>query len=95
MIDPFDIFKVEQHGSVRWVRAIADLQRAKSYILKVLSIATAADYIILNQLLPNSDRPGYNLRRNGRPDSPKIPSPISICFAEIRATQMAASFCAM
>jgi hypothetical protein len=49
MIDPFDIFKVEQNGSVRWVRAIADLQRAKSYILKVLSIATAADYIILNQ----------------------------------------------
>ena len=49
MLDPFDIFKVEQNGSVRWVRAIADLQRAKSYILKVLSIATAADYIILNQ----------------------------------------------
>jgi hypothetical protein len=49
MIDPFAIFKVEQNGRVRWVRAIADLQRAKSYILKALSIATAADYIILNQ----------------------------------------------
>jgi len=49
MFDPFDIFKVEQNGSVRWVRAIADLQRAKSHVLKVLSIATPANHIILNQ----------------------------------------------
>jgi hypothetical protein len=49
MLDPFDIFKVEQNGSVRWVRAIGDLQRAKSYVLRVLSMATAVDYMILNQ----------------------------------------------
>jgi hypothetical protein len=49
MLDPFDIFKVERNGSVRWVRAIPDLERAKSYVLKVLAMASSADYIILNQ----------------------------------------------
>lgn len=49
MLDPFDIFKVEQNGSVRWVRAIADLERAKLCVLKILTIAAPADYLILNQ----------------------------------------------
>jgi hypothetical protein len=49
MLDPFDIFKVEHNGSVRWLRAIADLERAKSYVSKVLVVAAPADYLILNQ----------------------------------------------
>jgi hypothetical protein len=49
MSDPFDIFKVEQNGSVRWLRAIADLERAKSYVNKALVIAAPANYLILNQ----------------------------------------------
>jgi hypothetical protein len=49
MFDPIDIFKVEQNGSVRWLRAIADLERAKSYVIKILVIAAPADYLILNQ----------------------------------------------
>jgi hypothetical protein len=47
--DPLDIFKVEQNGSVRWLRAIADLERAKSYVVEILVIAAPADYLILNQ----------------------------------------------
>ena len=49
MLDSFDIFKVEHNGSVRWLRAIADLERAKSYVSKVLVVAAPADYLILNQ----------------------------------------------
>jgi hypothetical protein len=49
MLDPFDIFKLEQNGSVRWLRAIPDLERAKSYVSKVLVVAAPADYLILNQ----------------------------------------------
>jgi len=49
MLDPFDIFELEQNGSVRWLRAIADLERAKTYVVKILVIATPADYLILNQ----------------------------------------------
>jgi hypothetical protein len=49
MLDPFDIFKMEQNGTVSWVRAISDFGRAKCYVLKVLANATPADYIILNQ----------------------------------------------
>jgi len=49
MLDPFDIFKVEQNGSVKWLRGIADLERAKSYVIKILVIAAPADYLILNQ----------------------------------------------
>jgi hypothetical protein len=49
MSDPFDIFKVGQNGSVRWLRAIADLERAKSYVNKALFLAASANYLILNQ----------------------------------------------
>ncbi|MDQ1406163.1 MAG: hypothetical protein QOG55_1792 [Acidobacteriaceae bacterium] len=49
MLDPFDVFKVEHNGTVRWLRAIADMERAKSYITKVLAVAAPADYLILNQ----------------------------------------------
>jgi hypothetical protein len=73
MLDPFDIFKVEQNGSVRWLRAIADLERAKSYVVKILVIAAPADYLILNQ------RTGERIiikaasgQRDGRPESPSV-----------------------
>jgi len=49
MLDPFDIFKLERNGSVRWLRALPDLERAKSYVVKILVIAAPADYLILNQ----------------------------------------------
>jgi hypothetical protein len=49
MLDPFDVFKVEHNGTVRWLRAIADMERAKSYVTKVLAVAAPADYLILNQ----------------------------------------------
>jgi hypothetical protein len=49
MLDPFDIFKLEQNGSVRWLRAIPNLERAKSYVSKVPAVAVPADYLILNQ----------------------------------------------
>jgi hypothetical protein len=49
MLDPFDIFKMEQNGTVRWVGAISDFGRAKSYVLKIMALATPVDYIILNQ----------------------------------------------
>jgi hypothetical protein len=48
-LDPFHIVKVEQNGSVRWVRAIANLERAKLCVQKVLAIGAPADYLILNQ----------------------------------------------
>lgn len=49
MSEPFDIFKLEQNGNVRWVRAIVDLERAKLCVLKILTVAAPADYLILNQ----------------------------------------------
>jgi hypothetical protein len=49
MLDPFDIFKMEQNGTVSWVRATSDFERAKSYVNKVLAVATPADYLILSQ----------------------------------------------
>jgi hypothetical protein len=49
MLDPFDIFKMEQNGTVRWERAISDFGGAKFYVLKILALGTPADYIILNQ----------------------------------------------
>jgi hypothetical protein len=49
MLDPFDIFKIEDNRRVTWMRAIGDFEHAKSYVLKVLVIAAPADYLILNQ----------------------------------------------
>jgi hypothetical protein len=49
MLDPFDIFKMEQNGTVSWVRATSDFEHAKSYVNTVLAVATPADYLILNQ----------------------------------------------
>ena len=49
MLDPFDISKLEENGRVRWLRAIPDLERAKSYVVRILVIAAPADYLILNQ----------------------------------------------
>jgi len=49
VLDPFDIFKMEQNGTVSWVRATSDFERAKSYVNQVLAVATPADYLILSQ----------------------------------------------
>jgi hypothetical protein len=49
MFDPFDIFKMEQNGTVSWVRATSDFEGAKSYVDQVLAVATPADYLILSQ----------------------------------------------
>src|SRR6267378_2282263 len=47
MIPPFDIFKVESSG-LRWIEAVADLERAKSRV-NVLAASSPGEYIILNQ----------------------------------------------
>ena len=47
MIPPFDIFKVES-SSLRWMEAVADLERAKARV-KILSASSPGEYIILNQ----------------------------------------------
>ena len=49
MLDPFDIFKIEENRSVSWSCATSDFDRAKSHVIQVLAIATPADYLILNQ----------------------------------------------
>jgi hypothetical protein len=48
-LDPFDIFKMEQNGTVNWVRATSNFERAKSYVNEVLAVATPGDCLILNQ----------------------------------------------
>jgi len=49
VLDPFDIFKMEQNGTVSWVRATSDFEGAKSYVNRVLAVATPANYLILSQ----------------------------------------------
>ena len=74
MLDPFDIFKMEQNGSVSWVRAINDFERAKSYINQVLTIAPSADYLILNQR--TGERIIIQVATNQRDRPSDIPSSI-------------------
>jgi hypothetical protein len=47
MMPPFDILKVESTG-VRWMEAVADLERANARV-KVLAISSPGEYVILNQ----------------------------------------------
>jgi hypothetical protein len=47
MMPPFDILKVES-GRVRWMEAVADLERAKARV-KALTVSSPGEYIILNQ----------------------------------------------
>jgi hypothetical protein len=49
MLDPFDVFKIEENGSVSWLRAITDFERAKSYVDMVRTAGMPADFLILNQ----------------------------------------------
>jgi len=48
MIPPFDIFKAETDGSVLWIEAAIDLERAKSCVA-VLAKSLPCGYIILSQ----------------------------------------------
>jgi hypothetical protein len=47
MMPPFDILKVESEG-VRWMEAVADLERAKARV-KVLAVSSPGQYFIVNQ----------------------------------------------
>ena len=47
MMPPFDILKVESEG-VRWMEAVADLERAKARV-KVLAVSSPGEYFIVNQ----------------------------------------------
>ena len=48
MIEPFDIFQLEETGAVRWIRAMTELELAKAHV-KQLAAEKPADYIILSQ----------------------------------------------
>jgi CheY-like chemotaxis protein len=47
MIPPFDIFKVES-SSLRWMEAVADLERAKARV-QILATSSPGEYMIANQ----------------------------------------------
>ena len=50
MLVPFDIFKVEKDGSLRWCEAAETFEAARARIeLLHASLAAAAQYVILNQ----------------------------------------------
>lgn len=48
MIPPFDIFKIEPRGDVRWLQSATDIDVAKAR-LKVLGSATPGNYIVFSQ----------------------------------------------
>jgi CheY-like chemotaxis protein len=47
MLPPFHIFKVQSDGSLRWIEAAADLERAKARA-KVLAASAPGEYAITN-----------------------------------------------
>ena len=47
MFPPFHIFKVQNDGSLRWVEAAADVERAKARA-KALAASTPGEYVISN-----------------------------------------------
>jgi hypothetical protein len=49
MLDPFDVFKIEENGNVSWLRSITDFECAKSYVNMVRTAGMPADFLILNQ----------------------------------------------
>lgn len=47
MLPPFHIFKVQSDGSLRWMEAAVDVERAKARA-KVLAASTPGEYVITN-----------------------------------------------
>jgi hypothetical protein len=45
MLPPFHIFKVQSDGSLRWVEAAADVERAKA-LAKALAASSPGEYVI-------------------------------------------------
>jgi hypothetical protein len=74
ILDPFDVFKIEQNGSVSWLRAIDDFQHAKSYVDEVRDAETPADFLILNQRLPTIAPQACRLRSVPQPELSPLPS---------------------
>ena len=48
MIAPFDLFRTEADGSVKWLGVCSDVEAAKERVLK-LSVALPAEYFIFSQ----------------------------------------------
>jgi hypothetical protein len=48
MIPPFDLFRTEADGSVKWLGVCADLDAAKSRVIE-LSLALPSEYFIFSQ----------------------------------------------
>jgi hypothetical protein len=73
MIPPFDLFRVETDGSVKWLGVCADLEAAKVRV-RNLSMRFPAEYFIFSQaterrlfITPDGRYP--NERTSQRPDS--------------------------
>ena len=47
MFPPFNIFKVQADGSLRWIESAADMERAKA-LVKGLAAASPGEYVITN-----------------------------------------------
>jgi len=47
MFPPFHIFKVQSDGSLRWMEAAADVERAKARV-GVLAVSSPGEYVITN-----------------------------------------------
>ena len=47
MFPPFHIFKVQSDGSLRWMEAAADVERAKARV-RVLAVSSPGEYVITN-----------------------------------------------
>jgi hypothetical protein len=52
VIPPFDLFRTEADGSVKWVGACVDLDAAKARVLE-LSAALPGEYFIFSQTTGN------------------------------------------
>ena len=48
MLPPFDLFKVEKDGNLRWIEVASDLDRAKARA-KSLAASSPGEYLIVNQ----------------------------------------------
>ena len=52
MVPPFDIFKVERNGQLRWLEAVQDLEIAKARV-KTIGTSSPGDYVIYSQVTGN------------------------------------------
>jgi hypothetical protein len=52
MIAPFDLFRTETDGSVKWLGVCADLDAAKARVME-LSVALPGEYFIFSQTTGN------------------------------------------